>query len=253
MADKPHSRETKHIPLSRIVCTPGLRALKDEEVRKIADSMASVGLITPITVNLGYKADNPDEEVSPGQTKYYIIAGRHRFMAAQQLGWSTIECFVDFDADEIDAELWEIAENLHRCVLSRDERDEHLRRYATLLRSKETAAANCGTSLPDGRKAGHQHLPGIASIVAKETGVSKDTVERALNPERVAAERARSKIDADVKARAAKEVASMLSEHVPGEWWDALKANLYAAGAANIANELTNIIGQSLMDQRYGT
>lgn len=62
----------------------------------------------------------------------------------------------------------------------------------------------------------------------------------------------RSKIDADVKARAAKEVAEIIAEHVPGEWWDAIKANLYAAGASNIANELTNATGQSIMDRRHG-
>lgn len=61
---------------------------------------------------------------------------------------------------------------------------------------------------------------------------------------------ARSKIDADVKVRAAREVASIIAEHVPGEWWDGVKANLYAAGAANIAHELTNITGQSIMDRR---
>jgi ParB family chromosome partitioning protein len=60
---------------------------------------------------------------------------------------------------------------------------------------------------------------------------------------------ARSKIDADVKVRAAKEVAEIIAEHVPGEWWDAVKANLYAAGASNIAHELTNLIGQSVMDK----
>lgn len=60
---------------------------------------------------------------------------------------------------------------------------------------------------------------------------------------------ARSKIDADVKVRAAREVASIIAEHVPGEWWDAVKANLYAAGAANIAHELTNITGQSVIDR----
>lgn len=60
---------------------------------------------------------------------------------------------------------------------------------------------------------------------------------------------ARSKIDADVKVRAAREVASLIAEHVPGEWWDAVKANLYAAGAANIAHELTNITGQSIIDR----
>lgn len=59
----------------------------------------------------------------------------------------------------------------------------------------------------------------------------------------------RSKIDADVKVRAAKEVAEVIAEYVPGEWWDAIKANLYAAGSANIAHELTNITGQSIMDR----
>ncbi|WP_062560347.1 ParB N-terminal domain-containing protein [Paracoccus aminovorans] len=58
-----------------------------------------------------------------------------------------------------------------------------------------------------------------------------------------------SKIDGDVKDRAAKEVAEIIAEHVPGEWWDGVKANLYAAGARNIADALTNITGQSLMDK----
>lgn len=62
----------------------------------------------------------------------------------------------------------------------------------------------------------------------------------------------RSKIDADVKARAAKEVAEIIAEHVPGEWWDAVKSNLYAAGASNIANALTNITGEVIMDRRHG-
>lgn len=62
---------------------------------------------------------------------------------------------------------------------------------------------------------------------------------------------ARAKIDADVKSRAVREVAETLAEHVPGEWWDGLKANLYAAGAKAIADELTNVTGNSIMDRRY--
>lgn len=72
---------------------------------------------------------------------------------------------------------------------------------------------------------------------------------RGSKPREAIRERARSKIDADVKARAAKEVAEVIAEHVPAEWWDAVKANLYAAGASNIANELTNFTGQSVMDR----
>lgn len=60
------------------------------------------------------------------------------------------------------------------------------------------------------------------------------------------ATRRQAKINADVKACAAREVAEMLAHHVPAEWWDGLKANLYAAGASNIANELVNIVGDAL-------
>ena len=63
------------------------------------------------------------------------------------------------------------------------------------------------------------------------------------------ASRNKSRVESDVKQRAAKEVADILAEHVPGELWDALKANLYAAGATNIASALTNLIGQSVMDR----
>lgn len=59
----------------------------------------------------------------------------------------------------------------------------------------------------------------------------------------------RSKIDADVKDRAAREVAEIIAEHVPADLWDGVKANLYAAGANSVAHALTNITGQSLMDK----
>lgn len=62
-----------------------------------------------------------------------------------------------------------------------------------------------------------------------------------------------SSIDADVKIRAAKECAEIIAEHVPGEAWDGLKANLYAAGAKAVADALTNLTGNSVMDRRYGT
>lgn len=58
-----------------------------------------------------------------------------------------------------------------------------------------------------------------------------------------------AKLQADVKSRAAREVAEMIAEHVPGEWWDAVKSNLYAAGAKNIADALTNITGESVFDR----
>lgn len=88
-------------------------------------------------------------------------------------------------------------------------------------------------------------MPGSEQYRAVERDLSHiRTKQREKN-----AKTKRSKIDADVKSRAAKEVAEVIAEHVPAEWWDAVKANLYAAGASNIANELTNVTGQSIMDR----
>lgn len=239
-------RRIETILVDSVICSAGRRPINDEAVSTLMASIGRLGLRTPISVRCVDGAVDEDGQVYAQAN--VLIVGRHRLEAARRLGWDTIEAFIG-DCDEVEAELWEIAENLHRSDLTKDERDKQIRRYAELLgQSPQTAAFE--SAREDGR--GHRQS-GVASVIAKETGVSKDTVERALNPERVASERARSKIDKDVKDRAAREVASMLAEHVPGDWWDALKANLYAAGAANIANELTNLTGQSIMDRRYGT
>lgn len=93
-----------------------------------------------------------------------------------------------------------------------------------------------------------------------DTREQVETVQKALSGlarqmERDRAEaqagRNKSRIEADVKQRAAQEVAEIIAEHVPGEAWDAVKANLYAAGAANIANALTNMTGQSVMPRQW--
>lgn len=55
-----------------------------------------------------------------------------------------------------------------------------------------------------------------------------------------------SKIDADVKDRAAKAIAEFISENSDSDQWDGLKADLYAAGAKNIADALSNIVGNSM-------
>lgn len=86
----------------------------------------------------------------------------------------------------------------------------------------------------------------VAAVQKALAGIVRDAARQRTEE---AAKRAQSRIQSDVKERAAREVAEMLSEHVPGEWWDALKANLFAAGATNIASEFTNITGQSVMDR----
>lgn len=256
------------------------RSLHDDAVDRLAESIEKLGLRTPISVR--YYEDRPDPEQGTDDT-YVLLAGAHRLAAMRKLGHATIPCFVFYDGDETDAEMWEIAENLHRADLTVLERDEQVARWLELsaqrvLFQSETkprggrpeggvraAARDLGVNAVDAHRATKvAALSDEAKAAAREVGLddnrsallaaARAPVEQQAAIVRDYAEKRsvdRTKIDADVKTRAAREVASMLAEHVPGEWWDALKANLYAAGAANIANELTNITGQSIMDRRY--
>lgn len=154
------------------------RALADEAVQRLAGSMRDIGLMLPISVRIVDEMEI-DGELTAGVP--VLVAGAHRLAAAKSLGWSHIDCIALGD-DPIEAELWEIAENLHRCDLTREQRDEHIRRYAELLEEKELQSqqnASIESKREDGR--GHRRQ-GTTSKVAKATGLSKDTVRRALKP-----------------------------------------------------------------------
>jgi hypothetical protein len=98
-----------------------------------------------------------------------------------------------------------------------------------------------------------------AKDAAAENGLTRDELLRVADAEparQVAtvhelAERRALRIDADVKERAAEEVAEIIAEYVPADAWDGVKANLYAAGATNIAHALSNLVGAAVMDGRH--
>lgn len=275
------TRKTEMVEVAFIEEDMRLREVREDAVDRLAASMADIGMRTPISVR--YFPDKPGSNGT--DDSYHIVTGAHRLAAAKKLGWDKIECFV-VECDEIDAELWEIAENLHRAELTALERDEQVARWVELTELKQIEADKLSASRP-GQK-------GVPASVADELGVNRKAAQRAvrvasltdeakeaarevgLDDNRTAllaaakaepsqqaavirdyAEKRqvdRNKIDDDIQARAVREVAEMIAEHVPGEWWDALKANLYAAkDARRIANELTNITGQSIMDRRYGS
>ncbi len=82
------------------------------------------------------------------------------------------------------AELWEIAENLHRCDLTKEQRDEHIRRYAELLekRRSEILPQNAAKLKTPENPKGAGRPQGVVREVAEQTGLSVDTVRRALKP-----------------------------------------------------------------------
>jgi ParB-like chromosome segregation protein Spo0J len=157
------------------------RSLDNDAVTRLASSMKEMGLKQPITIRIVdlMVLDGKEVEGVP-----VLVAGRHRLEAAKQLGWQRIDC-IEIEGDELQAELWEIAENLHRLDLTKEQRDEHIRRYAELLVERETVRQVRQIDAPvmsDGRRKGPQHEKGVASRIADETGLSKRTIERALNP-----------------------------------------------------------------------
>lgn len=154
------------------------RALSSDAVQRLSASMSDIGLQQPITIRLVDEMEIDGKVVSGVPV---LVAGAHRLAAAKLLGWPSIDC-IEIADDEIAAELWEIAENLHRCDLSKEQRDEHIRRYAELLEARrkiqvpQNAAPEIGYAKPP------PQTKGVARQVAEQTGLSVDTVRRALNP-----------------------------------------------------------------------
>lgn len=279
----------RDLPVADLDLRSDARVVSGEAVGVLADSIAAIGLLSPLRVR------------QAGE-RWEVIAGAHRLAACKSLGLVEVPCEVVCD-DDLHAELAMIDENLCRAELSPSDRARQTaRRKAIYLElHPETAhgvSQAAGMNRVLGNDVGENFAPTFTAETAKVSGQSERLVQ--LNAERGekvipevlemirgtkldtgtyldklkklpgseqyrAAERdlaylrqqerdaagkaRRTKIDADVKSRAAREVAEVLAEHVPGEWWDAVKANLYAAGAANIAHEFTNITGSSVMDR----
>lgn len=88
--------------------------------------------------------------------------------------------------DEVEREMWEISENLHRADLAKEERDNYIRRYAKLLAKRNLISTqNDAKLITDSNPKGARRPKGVARQIADETGLSKSTVNRALKPEKL--------------------------------------------------------------------
>ena len=94
------------IPIDEITVRPGRRETVPGIIMDLAESMAEVGLLNPVTVS----AD------------HVLIAGLHRLEAAKSLGWTEIECNV-CDLEDSLMKLAEIDENCVRTNMTTLERN----------------------------------------------------------------------------------------------------------------------------------
>lgn len=231
------------------------RALDKETVERLAKSIAEIGLHTPITVH----------SVNDGE-RLDLVAGHHRLAAVKKLGWPKIPCFV-IEGDELEAQMWEIAENLHRAELTALERDQHVARWLELSEARvsaqvgpkskkgrpqggvRAAAREIGVSRQDaGRAVKVASLTPEAKEAARETGLDDNRsalLQAAAKPakEQVTylqdfAERKKQHVQQDVKQQAADELAEIFLEYIPADVIGMVKANLIAAGCQIVANAI---------------
>jgi ParB family chromosome partitioning protein len=134
------------------------RPVTEDKKCRIADSMAKIGLRTPISVR---KRDNGEIE---------LVAGLHRLEAAKSLGWKEIDCIV-MKGGKIQRQLWTIAENLHRSDLTTLQHAEHVAKWKRLVKKLDRDEH---VVKPGGRQPKDKGL----SRTAKKLGISRETVRR---------------------------------------------------------------------------
>ena len=153
------------IQISEITIGPGRRAALPEDIQKMADSIAEVGLLSPITVD----------------ARHTLIAGLHRLEAAKLLGWVEIECNVA-DLDGLQAELAEIDENIIRRNLHYSDEGKQLARRKEIYeilhpetrqgqRNRQTLKTDTETVL---------RTKSFADDTADKTGQAARTVRRKI-------------------------------------------------------------------------
>jgi ParB-like chromosome segregation protein Spo0J len=170
-----------------IVIQPDRRPLNEETVAQLMTSIERVGIQSPPAVRFVEKMtiDGVEEHNVP-----VLIYGHHRLEAAKRLGWRWITCLV-LDVNDVDAELTEISENLHRAELSVLQRDEQIARWIELTTVKsEDDVSRQPDAKPEKAKPGRPE--GGVRSAARDLNISEPDARRAvkvaaLSPEAKAA------------------------------------------------------------------
>ena len=164
---------TISLDVGRVYPSPTAREVRQPQVAALAESIKEIGLRTPITVRSVMKIINGRD-----QPAWEIVAGHHRYEAAIRLGWREIDA-IEFDGAELDAELWEIDENLMRSELTEMERARALARRKEIYEIKhpETRQHVAGASAKHGRASDKMSF---AADTAKAIGKNERTVERSV-------------------------------------------------------------------------
>lgn len=164
-------RRIEIVNLEFIKIDPRHRELREEQVSSLAQSIAKIGLKTPITVRQATLDDD-----------MFLVAGAHRLEACKRLLMDEIEAFVVENDDEDAARMWEIAENLHRAELTALERSEHVSEWVRLADKKASKGQSAQVAPVESKrsdKKGHRKESGI-NAAARELNIERTEAQRAV-------------------------------------------------------------------------
>ena len=168
------ARRVLPVDLASIEIPPRFRTVDPETVSALADSIARLGLQSPIILR-----KHPDD---PGLL--FLVAGAHRLQAVRDLGWPRIEALV-VDGPEEEIGLIEIDENLIRKDLTPLERARFLAQrkaiYARLYRQTGRGGDRRSASYARDRAHTPEPTASWAQEAADLIGISKRAVHRAVS------------------------------------------------------------------------
>lgn len=156
--------------MSRIQVGKRTRSLSENHAAMLAESIAVIGLLTPITVTARQIIE--DNIAVDG---FSLVAGLHRLRAYEILGKDTIEASV-VSLEELDRQLWEIDENLIRAELTKLDRGVHLMRRKDIYLAKFP-------SNPGGRPSSEnlkQFAYSFSDETADKTGMHQTRIDQAI-------------------------------------------------------------------------
>jgi ParB family chromosome partitioning protein len=152
---------TELIEIEIALIRVGLRKRAIGEIERLAESIQEHGLLHPIGVR------TLDRDGAK------LIYGERRLEAAKLLGWQMIPALT-YSVSDLDAEIMEIDENLHRQNLTALERAEHLVRRKEIYEAMlpETKAGAIGPY----RQMTGDRIPSFVESAAENIGISRRAV-----------------------------------------------------------------------------
>lgn len=238
------------LPIEDIVVADGRREVDPAVVKRLADSIDSIGLRHPITVR------------KKGE-KYILVAGRHRMEAFKKLEREHIpSCIVSMTNAE--ARMWEIAENLHRAELTKLQRADNIAEWVQLCEEQRAKDISAQVAPKSGRPESGMNA------ASRELGIERTDVQRSVqiagmsDEAKDAAHEAgiddnQSKLLAVAKEEPSKQVAKVielaaapLNHFETQEQWLAAMMRVWNKGSKEWREEFLSRIEQPVMDARHG-